>query len=307
LVNETTVVYIAGSGRSGSTVLDLTLGQAEGWFSMGEFRLFWYAVRDHWRCGCGRDVVQCPFWSDVLTRAPVDAAEVLRTLRSTVRLRRTPGLMRPALLGSHRADLDSLGAALRTVYRATAETAGASVLVDSSKDALYGLVLANVLDMPFHVVHLVRDSRAVAWSWQRKRIRPEISDADTYMPQRTALRAGIDWDLRNALVHLLGHRADGFTRVTYEEFTADPATTLNRIRARVAAPPGDPADARAVPGGDHHTVAGNPVRFSPDALNLRQDLEWQQALQTSDRRTVTLVTLPLLAAYGYLSRRDRSA
>jgi hypothetical protein len=306
LVSETTVVYIAGCGRSGSTVLDLTLGQAEGWFSMGEFRLFWYAVRDHWRCGCGHEVTQCPFWSDVLTRAPVDAADVLRALRSTVRLRRTPGLMRPALLASHRADLDSVGSALRNVYRATAETAGASVLVDSSKDALYGLVLADVLDMPLHVVHLVRDSRAVAWSWQRKRIRPEITDADAYMPQRTALRAGFDWDLRNALVHLLRRRANGFTRVTYEEFTADPAATLNRIRARVAAPPADPAGTRDVPGGNHHTVAGNPVRFSPDALELRPDLEWQHALQASDRRTVTLVTLPLLAAYGYLSRRDRS-
>ena len=305
-MSETTVVYIAGCGRSGSTVLDLTLGQADGWFSMGEFRLFWYALRDHWRCGCGRDVTECPFWTAARAHVPTDPADVLPALRATVRLRRTAGLMRPALLGSHRADLDSLGSSLRAVYRATAETAGASVLVDSSKDALYGLVLANVLDMPLHVVHLVRDSRAVAWSWQRKRKRPEITHEDAYMPQRTALRAGVDWDLRNGLVHLLRRRADGFTRVTYEELTTDPEATLERIRARVAAPPLPAGHRCDVPGGEHHTVAGNPVRFSQDALRLQPDLEWHQALHAADRRTVTLVTLPLLAAYGYLSRRDPS-
>jgi Sulfotransferase family len=305
-VSETTVVYIAGCGRSGSTVLDLTLGQGEGWFSMGEFRLFWYAIRDHWRCGCGRDVTECPFWAKACAQLSAGASDVLPALRSTVRLRRAAGLMQPALLGSHRADLDALGQALRIVYHGAAETAGASVLVDSSKDSLYGLVLADVLDVRLHVIHLVRDSRAVAWSWQRKRKRPEIAHEDAYMPQRTAFRAAVDWDLRNALVHLLRRRADGYTRVTYEEFTSAPAATIDRIRSRVGAPASDAVPASEIPGGKHHTVAGNPVRFARDALQLRPDLEWQQALPADDRRTVTAVTLPLLAAYGYLSRRGRS-
>jgi hypothetical protein len=43
---STTVAYIVGSGRSGSTLLDLMLGRLDGWFSMGEFRHFWHAQRD---------------------------------------------------------------------------------------------------------------------------------------------------------------------------------------------------------------------------------------------------------------------
>lgn len=303
-MSETTVVYIAGCGRSGSTILDLSLGQSDGWFSMGEFRLFWHAIRDHWRCACGRGVTECPFWTEACAGLPADAADVLAALRTTVRLRRTAGLMYPSLLGARRADLDKIGASLRSVYGTTAEITGASVLVDSSKDALYGLVLADVLDMRLHVVHLVRDSRAVAWSWQRKRKRPEIAHKDAYMPQRTAARAGIDWDLRNALVHLLRRRAAGFTRVTYEDFMTAPAATVERIRAAVGAPAPDPRPVVAVPGGEHHTVAGNPVRFSTDGLELKPDLEWERALPAADKRTVTALTLPLLAAYGYLSRRS---
>ena len=293
-MSQTTVVYIAGCGRSGSTVLDLSLGRIDGWHSMGEFRLFWHALRDGWRCACGESVATCPFWSEVVTAARCDAPDVLADLRTTVRVRRIPALMRPALLGSHRGAHDRLGACLRGVYEGAAAKAGASVLIDSSKDSIYGLLLANVLDMRMHVVHLVRDSRAVAWSWQRKLKRPEIAHKDAYMPMRSAARAGLDWDMRNSLVHLLRRRADGYTRVSYEAFATEPEATVELIRAAVG-----PVAPAAGAGVLNHTVAGNPVRFSTEPLALRPDLEWQEALPPADKRMVTALTWPLLRRYGY--------
>ncbi len=35
------VLFIAGPGRSGSTLLDLLLGQIDGFTSTGELRLIW--------------------------------------------------------------------------------------------------------------------------------------------------------------------------------------------------------------------------------------------------------------------------
>jgi hypothetical protein len=302
-VSDTTVVYIAGCGRSGSTILDLSLGRAEGWFSMGEFRLFWHAIRDEWRCACGQPVPACPCWSVVLEGSRCATPDVLADLREIVRMRRIPGLMRPSLLGPHRAAFDRLGTCLGDVYARTAEAAGASVLVDSSKDAVYGLLLSSVLDMRVHVVHLVRDSRAVAWSWQRKMKRPEVAHKDAYMPTRSTVQASLDWDLRNSLVHLLRRRASGYTRVSYEAFMAEPAATVDRIRAAVGATGGDDHDDRAgAPRIErvNHTVAGNPIRFAPDVLELKPDLEWHDALPGRDRRTVTALTWPLLRRYGYI-------
>jgi hypothetical protein len=302
-VSDTTVVYIAGCGRSGSTVLDLSLGRTEGWHSMGEFRLFWHAIRDQWRCACGESVAGCPFWSDVVASAQCDAPDVLTDLRTTVRMRRIPALMHPALLGSHRGARDRLGTCLREVYAGAAAKAGASVLIDSSKDSIYGLLLASTLDMRIHVVHLVRDSRAVAWSWQRKMKRPEIAHKDAYMPTRSALRAGIDWNLRNSLVHLLRRRASGYTRVSYEAFATEPAATVDLIRAAVTGAPVPAETGSETPGAVdrvNHTVAGNPIRFSAEALELRPDLQWHDALPRRDRRLVTAVTWPLLRRYGYI-------
>ena len=39
--NPTTVLYVAGAGRSGSTLLDNLLGQIPGFFSAGELRYVW--------------------------------------------------------------------------------------------------------------------------------------------------------------------------------------------------------------------------------------------------------------------------
>jgi hypothetical protein len=296
----TTVVYIAGYGRSGSTLLDLLLGRRPGWFSLGEFRLFWHAVRDDWRCGCGADVATCAVWADVLAKADLDDPEhvrdLLRDLRTTLRIRRVPGLVEPALLGRRRAAHARAVAALSAVYRSAVDVTGARILVDSSKDPLYGLVLARTQGVRLHVVHLVRDSRAVAWSWQRKRLRPEIGNTEAYMPLRSATRTSLDWDLRNALTHLLGRRASSYSRLTYEALVDDPDAAVEAIASAIDA--SAPADAAASPQLGNHTVAGNPMRFDA-TLSVRADDEWKSGLSDRDRRIVSTLTWPLRRLYGY--------
>ena len=306
-MSDITVVYIAGQGRSGSTLLDLLAGRLDGWFSMGEFRLFWHAVRDEYRCACGEPVLECPVWSDVLARSQTAAVtDVLADLKATVRFRRVPGLLAPALLGSHRAARDRSARALGDVYRAVAESTGASVLVDSSKDPIYGLLLRGAPGIKLHVVHLVRDPRAVAWSWQRKRVRPEVVEREAYQPVYSALHTSLEWDLRNALVHVLGRGAAGYARVTYEALVDDPAGALARIERAVTGTGDGGADAAAAlaaaTGGVelvNHTVAGNPMRFE-GAFAVKPDEEWKHALGRRDRRLVAALTWPLLRWYGYI-------
>ena len=48
------VVYIAGWGRSGSTLLELILDTLPGWRATGELRCLWEAgLRRNQLCGCG--------------------------------------------------------------------------------------------------------------------------------------------------------------------------------------------------------------------------------------------------------------
>jgi hypothetical protein len=168
------------------------------------------------------------------------------------------------------------------------------VLVDSSKDPLYGLMLTGAPGVRLHVVHLVRDSRAVAWSWQRTRVRPEIVDRAALMPRRKPWKTSLEWDLRNGLAHTLGTHAASYRRLTYESFVAAPDAAV----AHIASSLGASAAPRALDAIENHTVGGNPMRFAGEVA-VKPDTEWREAIAVNDRRLVTALTWPLLRGYGY--------
>jgi hypothetical protein len=58
--------------------------------------------------------------------------------------------------------------------------------------------------------------------------------------------------------------------------------------------------------GAHHSVGGNPMRFSRGTVEVRLDDAWRDALPARDRRIVTVLTWPLLVAYRYLLLRRGS-
>jgi hypothetical protein len=62
-----TVLYLAGSGRSGTTLISHILDQLDGVFAGGELRYVWERglERDDF-CGCGCRFSACPFWSAVV-------------------------------------------------------------------------------------------------------------------------------------------------------------------------------------------------------------------------------------------------
>jgi len=311
------VLYIAGSGRSGSTLLDRVLGQAPEMTSLGEMRYLWsFGLLDNNLCECGHPFRQCPFWSEV-TRAALgspDRGDLERTSRISRRLDRTPAIPRvlgwlPRAPGQPRAEIEAHVETLARVYRAVSERAGTPWLVDSSKAPAYGFLIARIPGIRLHVLHLVRDSRAVCHSWQRKRRRPEVTAGTVYMPQRAALATAVRWDYGNLLDQALGRAADGYLRLRYEDFVASPVQSVNRIRVALGLP-GDATDGfltdRAVDMSPSHTLAGNPSRFATGVIRFRLDDVWRSELSSARFALVTLVTLPQLLYYGYrLSRRGR--
>jgi hypothetical protein len=106
-------------------------------------------------------------------------------------------------------------------------------------------------------------------------------------------------------MHGLAARAGGYVRVHYEEFTRDPTHVVQRVLASVGAPR---TALTAIHGhtltlGTDHTASGNPMRFEQGILTVKPDEEWRTRMAARDRRLVTLGTLPLLLAYGYVRPR----
>jgi hypothetical protein len=294
-------------GRSGSTILGNILGEIEGFFHGGEFNFIWgHTLIENRLCGCGAPFDECEVWGSVLKRAfggmdRVDAHEMVRLQNLGTRTRHVPLMLFPQGRRMLTSRLGKYMICLKKLYRAVQESTGSRVIVDSSKMPSYGYVLGMTPGIDLYVVHLIRDPRAVAYSWLRKKPQPDTDRLD-YMQGLGTLKSSVLWDAWNASSEALWSGSSGrYMRLGYEDFVEEPRRAIKDILGMLhedthRLPFVGERDAEL---GISHTVSGNPNRFQTGSVRLRPDDEWASRMRLRDKSLVTLLTLPLLARYGY--------
>ena len=310
----TRVLYIAGTGRSGSTLLANILGEVDGVFAAGEVRFLWQrGLTERRLCGCGVPVRECPVWSRVLAEAghldePARMDGVVSLLKHTGRIRNLPAM----LLGSIRPGLDPARSvasaeartALGDIYAAMAGVTGNRVIVDSSKLPAYANVLSATPGIDLRIVHLIRDPRGAAHSWSSHKALTDGA-ARNHMEQIGPAKSAFLWDVWNLSGGILFRGGpERYMRLRYEDLIADPQAAVRRILAMVGM---EDAQLPFVSGGElitsvNHSVAGNPDRLRHGLIRLRQDDRWRTGMPRRDQRLVSALTLPLLLYYGYSLR-----
>lgn len=299
--NATKVVFVGGYGRSGSTLLDRMLGSVPGFCSAGEIRHMWKEGLVEARlCGCGEPFPDCPFWSEVLGRmragGVLGAPENILALKGKVdRFFRIPQIAAPSPRRFRR-DMDGYISILAALYDAIAAVSGDPVVVDSTKDVSHGWLLSRIDSIDLRIVHLVRDSRAVAYSWQRKKFNPGSGrDMDRY----GLIKTGLEWDAINTLTSLLQTTGRPYLRIDYADLVADPRGVMGRLLDFVG------EEGRPIPVdengrvefGRDHTVAGNPIRFHRGPIQIAADEEWRRGISRGGRAVMGALTWPLLRRY----------
>jgi len=312
-----TVVYIAGSGRSGSTLLERLLGTLPGFVNVGEINdVFRRVAAYDEKCGCAEAFSVCPFWTAVGERAfggwtPELVTEARALQRAVARQRYLPQLLAPRLGNAQfRADLARFADLHARLYRAVLAESGAHTVVDASKGAAQAMAIARGVDM--RLVHLVRDARGVSFSWAKPDVaRPHGDGAratmHSYLPQDTAAR----WVLLQGQIALARRLVASSVLVRYEDLVASPAQTLIRTAQGLGLPV-SPADLAAVDGSSvdlpvSHGLSGNPSRFRTGPQTLKLDEQWRRDMSRWDRATTTAIAAGPLTRYHYLGRTTKVA
>ena len=303
---RTRVVYVAGTGRSGSTLLGNALGSLPGALHAGEVKLaLRRGLAEDGFCGCRRPVRECPVWVPALERTfghvpdATEAAELDRRLTDAVRTRRTAWW----LAGRTSPEVEELVDVFGRLLTSLAEVSGAQAVVDSSKLAPFGALVARSPLLDVRAVQLVRDPRAVAWSWQRAQASGQVSGFEEEMERFDPVKSSLMWLESTTSVAWLSARGGRAAHVVrYEDLVEDPESVLSAVAAFAGLPqpaPGSLVSDGALHLAPSHAAAGNPNRVRSGPVRLRRDDEWAERMPAGQRRLVSLITAPRRRAHGY--------
>lgn len=304
-----TVLYVAGMPRSGSTLLDLMLGQFVGHCGVGELFYLWrFGMERGDPCICGERAEQCPFWAKVGEQAfgSWSAPEVaeLRGLQRRVDMGpRLPLMVASRLLPTFHRDLTRYRHLLSRLYRAVADVAGADVVVDSSRRPSLAYALAGAPGIAVRLVHVLRDPRGVAYSLSQPG--PPRAGRAGRGQRRSAQFTARQWITINTMVAALARLGTPRVTLRYEDLVREPRTELRRVAELTADVTGRTEPLEFVQGQEltpvvaAHAAKRGQAHAHDGPIALALDEKWRQEYSPARQRVVAAITWPLRRAYGY--------
>jgi hypothetical protein len=298
------VVYLAGSGHTGSTLMALFMDAHPRIVSVGETsfkRKQQRQQRTNVSCSCGAEANDCSFWQQVF-RGVSDAGFDFNALewsndfryqgrlahRLLSRYRARPWLRgiqhaAAALLPAHRSRMDRVRQVNVEFVRTVLRTAGADVFFDTSKRGMRLHQLLETPELDVKVVKLVRDVRGYASS-AKKRGEPVAESARSWRRQLEAVDH-ITRELPRERMMLL----------RYEDVCREPRLWLKRMYDFCGVEPIDPPD--CVISCEHH-VLGNNMRRN-DTIRIRFDESWRDLLSSEEKAAALAEAGAFHERFGY--------
>ncbi len=277
------IIFIAGEGRSGSTLFDIVLGAQENAFSCGELQNFTKKglVNEEF-CSCGQRVPQCSFWSEVSARWSRERTLSLEEynlawLRYFGSYKRVFGLLKNAILPSKQ--FSDLVNDTEKLYDAIFALRGNDLyLIDSSKLPLRILLLKK-MKYKVRVMHTVRQLHGVILSRSKSFNKNPKKGIEHDIHPVKPVKTMISWSLSNMLTILFSIGLNR-NKVRYEELIESPYLIIEKQFPHLDSQYKKVLQSRG-PFRPLHVVAGNRLRMQETIYVEQNGSSNQNAAQSA--------------------------
>jgi len=292
------IIYIAGSGRSGSTLLERVLNSAPSTFALGEFHSLWRLEMKDLLCSCGARIPACSFWSQVIKVTGIGNREIARLRQLERTVVRTPYLLKKRFdlsrIASDRGIREFISIQDR-LFGDIAKLAGAETLIDSSKAAPRAWILATKPNVT--IVHLYRSAADVICSWRRSKWDRALNGPIRKMSIASAAR---EWAKAERMIRTLANRRP-VERLNYWHFATEPRRALRRTLGLSYDDVIDRIqwcdESTVLPSTSYHSLNGNPDRYDKGTILIEPRKRNMDDLTRVERYKISLLASALDCLY----------
>lgn len=285
------IIYLLGTGRSGSTALATVLNNHKTICSVGELNHFYSFIKNDARCACGSPIGSCDYWGQVLRKFPDSLIDDSLEKEILCRKMEYHSSIHQHLAGRlNGKDFHVYKQIQKELFNAL-KTDQSEYILDSAKYIGRYLALRRIFDNNLKGIYLVRDLRGIIWSFKKK-VQTQSS------PLRTTLYYLFINLWGQLLVFLLPKNQ--ILKIRYEDIIDHPQKTFHRIGEYLNLDLSDIVkkienkEAFQMP----HIIGGNRLKKA-DSITLKKDTEWSEKMFVLQKIGYYLLALPLMLINRY--------
>lgn len=298
-------LYITGRGHSGTTFLDIVLGNNQNIKSYGEIISGIDRLEDN--CSCGEKMNSCQFWKDVMDGLKTTDTywyENVKHLKNKSHVKYWPQLLLTGRYWKNNNSLDHINQNLHNSLNAADQS---QYILDSSKEITRCLFILST-DPEAKVIHLVRNPKGVTSSLKKrflkhghfKFLRKLYTDQKKFFLISAVV--GTSWTFGNFMIEISKLRfRNRILLIRHEDLLQDFDNTILKIQNFLNIDLSDIIEMhnenKAFQVG--HNIGGNHLRMTREVTLDPSVNKQPEILSRFERSIVSSTTFPLRWLYRY--------
>ncbi len=306
-MNNNHLVYIMGRGHSGSTVLDLLLGNSNEIESVGEF--ISGCVSYNRKCSCGKDFKSCNYWMKI--RKNYEKSNNFKWEESCKQVKKISHIkyfIKILFASLNNSEFIEYAIINNKLFHSIAQNSNKRYVVDSSKEVTRGLFLLKYT-CNTKIIHLVRNPESILSSNYYRikngkgfKFLRKTYENKNLMPLLLFMSC-FGWIIGNLLAELIKIRFYNKKRVLiirFEDLNNDSSNTLKQISdfIEVDLEPIIINIQRKIEMEIGHNIGGNHMRMQ-GKFYFKKGNEIKRPLPKIYKILTRLIAWPLMLKYKY--------